>query len=71
MGSASGRLRYYFAGVTHTLALLWVVGWAVSHWFDALLPVFGPMGWLPVPLSLGFVFAGAALLRGEERATNG
>jgi hypothetical protein len=48
------------------LALLWIVGWALSHRFDALLQVFGPMGWLQVPLSLCFVFAGAALLRGEE-----
>jgi hypothetical protein len=62
MGAMSDRLRYYCAGVAHTVALLWVIGWGMSHWLVAPSPVFGPMGWLPVPLALALVFVGYQLL---------
>jgi hypothetical protein len=46
----------------HTLALVWIVGWSLSHRFDFLSPAFGPTGWLPVPLALLLVFVGFWLL---------
>ena len=43
------RWRIYLAGVVHTLGLLIIVGWAVSHWSETALSIFGPTGWVPVP----------------------
>ena len=58
MERKSYRLRCYCAGVLHTLALVWVVAWGLSHRLDFLSPAFGPTGWLPVPLALFLVFVG-------------
>jgi hypothetical protein len=44
------------------VAFLWIAGWVVSHAYEGLLPVFGPTGWLPVPLALGLVFIGFRLM---------
>jgi hypothetical protein len=64
------RLRCYIAGTLHAAALCWIVGWAVSR-FDVGLSLFGPTGWLPVPLALPLVFAGVALLRPADKAPGG
>jgi len=62
MGANSDRLLGYAAGALHAAAFLWVVGWAVSHVRPELSPLFGPAGWLPVPLAVVLVFAGIGLL---------
>jgi hypothetical protein len=62
MGASSDRLRSYVAGAFHATACLWIVGWAISHFHPALSPIFGPTGWLPVPLALVLVFAGIGMI---------
>jgi hypothetical protein len=62
MVATSDRVRGYCAGVMHSLALGWVVGWGLSHRYDTLSPLFGPTGWLPVPLALLLVLGGFRLL---------
>ena len=62
MGTNSDRLRFYAAGALHATAILWIVCWGVSHFDSRLLPLFGPTGWLSIPLSLMLVFAGVHLM---------
>jgi hypothetical protein len=58
------RVRVYLSGLLHGAACLWVVGWALSHREAAPGGVFGPAGWLPVPVALTLVLLGALLLHG-------
>jgi hypothetical protein len=62
MADISHRLRLYAAGACHAAAVLWIGGWALSQVYTRLLPVFGPTGWLPVPLALLPLFVGFRLL---------
>jgi hypothetical protein len=68
MAAKSDLLRCYCTGVAHGVAFVWIVGWALSHRFEALAPMFGPTSWLPVPLALVLVLAGVRLL--PRSATN-
>jgi hypothetical protein len=58
----SPRFRYSLAGLSLAVAFIWIAGWALSHWLDALSPVFGTTGWLPVPLAIVPALIGAWLL---------
>jgi hypothetical protein len=62
MGTNSVRLRFYAAGALHATAIFWIVCWGVSRFNSRLLSLFGPTGWLPIPLSLMLVFAGVHLM---------
>jgi hypothetical protein len=65
----SERWRFYLAGISHGAAALWVGAWVLSHWDAAPVAVFGPTGWLPVPIALGLFLLGGMLLAGTKKAT--
>jgi hypothetical protein len=66
------RWRVYWAGVLHGAGCLWVVGWILSHWNAAPAGLFGPTGWLPIPLALTlFLLGGRLLIVGRTPSTNG
>ena len=46
------RWRFYLAGAMQSAGAIWIAGWGLSHWVASLSPLFGPMGWLPVPVGL-------------------
>jgi hypothetical protein len=54
--------RYYLAGALHSAGLLWITGWATSHWVISLQPLFGPIGWLAVPVALTLITLSIPLL---------
>jgi hypothetical protein len=56
------RWRFYLAGGLHAAGGLWIVGWVVSHWVAPLESLFGPTGWLPVPIGVTLITLSVPLL---------
>jgi hypothetical protein len=69
VGPNADRLRYYTAGAMHAVAVLCIAGWALGHAYDGLQPLFGPTGWLPVPVALVLVLIGVRLMTRGPRPT--